>query len=164
MQGYATVLTRPDFSAVVAYVAKLNGITAPAEEVAPVHALPADAARGRSLFSDPLRGFSRCSTCHQAGGIGIAIAPVASVPSDLRNLDMLHVRLAHIDGESFPALVVSQGGRRTSLYDLSVTPPVLRSADSGAVKVGGTAAWRHPLGSYNDAELKLILDFLRAAR
>src|SRR5260370_21359540 len=68
MQAFATLLPRRDLMAVVAYVATLNGIANPnlgrggpvAE--APVRTLPPDAAKGRELFFDAVRGFARCST------------------------------------------------------------------------------------------------------
>jgi len=163
MQGYGTVLTRPEFNAVVAYVASLNGIVPRAGD-APLPALSGDALRGRELFSDPLRGFARCSTCHHVDGVGIAVAPIARVPSDLRNAAATHVQNVSIGSDRFPALVVSQGGRRVSVYDLSVVPPVLRSADANQVNVSGAANWRHSnfAGSYSDAELAQIAAFLRS--
>ncbi len=163
MQAYGTTLTRPDFAAVVGYVAKLNGIESPTGSEAAVRKLSGDAARGKALFSDPLRGFERCSTCHQADGIGIAVAPIGRVPGDLRNVTASHVRQVGLDHENFPGLVVSEGGRRVSAYDLSVVPPVFRSADAGAAKIGEATAWVHPVGPYGDAELKLIAVFLREA-
>ena len=163
MQGYGTILARPDFNAVVAYVASLNGIEARSTEAA-VRPLSGEAARGRDLFSDPLRGFARCSTCHQVDGTGIAVAPIVNVPASLRDISTSHVRIVIEDGDRFPALVVSQGGRRTSLYDLSVLPPVMRTVESSALKVDGAASWRHVLGSYSDGELRAIGAFLRAVR
>lgn len=162
MQGYGTTLTRPEFAAVVAYVAGLNGIAPRASDAAP-KALTGEAARGRELFSDPLRGFARCSTCHQADGLGIAVAPIGRVPADLRSVRESHVRWIHAGDEKFPGVPVSQGGRRVSFYDLSVVPPVLRSFDAGSVKIGEAAAWKHSdaAGSYSEAELRSIAAFLR---
>ncbi len=148
MQGYGTVLARPDFNAVVAYVAKLNGIEPKAAD-APSKKLSAEAARGRELFSDPLRGFARCSTCHAADGLGIAVAPMT-------HSEILTVSL---DGDSFPALIVSRGGRRISLYDLGALPPVLRSADASTVRIGAPVQWKHP--SYNEADMRAVNAFLR---
>src|SRR5262249_37298503 len=81
MPAFANTLSRSDLTAVVAYVASLNGIANPsigggggASGSNPVPAAPkltGDAARGRSLFSDAVRGFGRCSTCHEIGGLGI---------------------------------------------------------------------------------------------
>ena len=167
MQGYGTILARPEFNAVVAYVASLNGIEPRASGVAP-RRLDPEAAKGRELFSDAVRGFGRCSTCHQVDGIGIAVAPIAKVPANvaaLREVVATRVRMAVVDGDRFPALVVSQGGRRTVLYDLTTLPPVLRTVDSGAVRISGGAKWKHAsvLGAYRDPELASILAFLRSA-
>lgn len=162
MQGYGTILARPEFNAVVAYVASLNGIE-PRTTEAPPRTLPPEAARGRELFFDSLRGAGRCGTCHQVDGWGIAVAPIRRAV--VREIAAPDVRMAAIGNDRFPALVVSQGGRRTSLYDLSVVPPVLRMVDSSAVKIEASAAWRHESVTklYSDAELDRIAVFLRAA-
>jgi mono/diheme cytochrome c family protein len=165
MRGYGTVLARPDFNAVVAYVASLNGIEPRATAPEPKsRALSAQAARGRELFFDAVRGVSRCSTCHEADGMGIAVAPIKSLPRDLRAVASDRVRMALIDGDRFPALIVSQGGRRTVVFDLTTLPPVLRTVDAGSLKIDGPAQWRHPTAAYNDSELGSILDFLIATR
>ncbi len=164
MRGYGTVLARPDFNAVVAYVASLNGIepkTTGAE--AKPRALSPQAVRGRDLFFDSVRGVARCSTCHEADGMGIAVAPIKTVPRDLRNLPAPDVRSAEVGGDRFPALIVSQGGRRTVLYDLTTLPPVMRTVEAASLHIDGPAAWRHPTAAYNDSELGSILDFLRSA-
>ncbi len=163
MRGYGTVLARPDFNAVVAYVASLNGIEprAIAAEAKP-RVLSPQAARGRELFFDSVRGVARCSTCHEADGMGIPVAPIKTVPRDLRNLPAPDIRIAVVDGDRFPALLVSQGGRRTVLYDLTTLPPVMRTVDAATLKLDGPAEWRHPTAVYNDSELQSILDFLRA--
>jgi mono/diheme cytochrome c family protein len=164
MRGYGTVLARPDFNAVVAFVASLNGIeprTTGAD--AKPRALSAQAAHGRELFFDAVRGVARCSTCHDVDGMGIAVAPIKTVPRDLHDLPAPDVRSAVVDGDRFPALIVSEGGRRTVLYDLTTLPPVLRSVDAASLKIDGPAAWRHPTAAYNDSELGSILDFLRSA-
>jgi hypothetical protein len=163
MRGYGTVLARPDFNAVVAYVASLNGIEPrPAAPEMKPRALSPQAARGRELFFDSVRGVARCSTCHEADGIGIAVAPIKAVPRDLRAVSTDHIRTAAIDGDGFPALIVTQGGRRTVLYDLTVLPPVLRTVDAASLKIDGPAEWRHPTSAYNDSEHRSILDFLIA--
>ncbi len=161
MQAYGTTLSRPDFAAVVAYVASLNGVKAGVIGGGAPRTLSADAQRGRELFSDPLRGFSRCSTCHEVG-VGIPVAPIGRVPEDLGKITAKNVKTVSIDSDRFPGLVVSQGGRRVSVWDLSAVPPVLRSADSGAVSIGGSVEWPHP-SFYSAAELEKIGTFLRAA-
>src|SRR4030095_14708092 len=92
MQGFAGAMPPADLSAVVAYVASLNGIdgaaTAPAASVDRVARI--DVARGRDLFYDATRGFGRCSTCHEVAGLGIPIAsPIATVPATVAALRSL---------------------------------------------------------------------------
>jgi mono/diheme cytochrome c family protein len=172
MQAFASILPERDLTAVVAYVASLNGITpragrTPAADP-PKPSLPPEAARGRALFFDSTRGLARCSTCHQVDGFGIPVAgPMAKIPGgvpELRELRTPHVRMATLDGESFPALIVTPGSRRTTFYDLTTPPPVLRTVDSSELRIGETAAWSHAivLGSYREEELAAILTFLRA--
>ncbi|HYR90635.1 MAG TPA: c-type cytochrome [Terriglobia bacterium] len=167
MQGFANTLSRPELAAVIAYVASLNGVsnsTAPA--AAPV-AVSGEAARGRELFSDAVRSFGRCSTCHEVNGIGIPVAvPIANVPANVQELRAIapKVSTAALDGQTMPALVVSNGMRSVIFYDLTTPPPVLRTADPAAVKLTDGSSWRHSsvIGSYKDDELGSILTYLRA--
>lgn len=171
MAGFGTALPRADMVAIVAYVANLNGITPsrnPAPEAEPEKTLPPDAARGRELFFDSVRGFSRCSTCHQVDGQGIPVAsPIAKIPagvSELRRLATPDVRTATVAGESFPVIVVGQASKQTKVYDLTSPPPVLRTFAPSAVTVKNGSEWRHEsvLGSYSDSDLQATLVFLRA--
>jgi mono/diheme cytochrome c family protein len=172
MAAFTGSLSRLELAAVVAYVATLNGIANPVVNLSgaasPGPALSAEATRGRELFSDSVRGFARCSTCHEVNGLGIAVAtPLEKVPADvraLRGLTTPQMRTATLDGESMPALVLNQGKQRTVFYDLTSSPPVLRTADPAAVKIAEGSGWRHAsaIGAYDDAELDSILAFLRA--
>jgi hypothetical protein len=124
--------------------------------------------RGRDLFRDTTRSFGRCATCHEVGGIGISVAtPIALVPADaraLRNLATPQVRTAVIDGDSMPALVISEGKRRTIIYDLTSAPPVLRTLDPATVRITEGSAWKHAsmMTSHNHVELAEILAYLNA--
>jgi mono/diheme cytochrome c family protein len=167
MNGYGTTLARPEFNAVVAYVMSLNGIE-PRISAPQPRTLAPEAAQGRELFSDSVRGFARCSTCHQVDGLGVAVAPIVNVPASaaaLRQIAPTQVRMAGVESERVPILVVSRGGRHIVLYDLTAIPPVLRTVDSRLLRstVGGSM-WKHAsvLGSYSDQQLELILAFLRA--
>jgi mono/diheme cytochrome c family protein len=176
MPAFGTTLSRPDLGAVIAYVASLNGIANPSINLGPgpgavgpaEPALPAEAERGRALFFDALRGFGRCSTCHEVNGVGISVTtPIAKIPADAAALLALatpEVRTATVDGEAMPALIVSQGKTRALFYDLTSAPPVLRTVGPGALKVAEGSAWRHAsvIGAYSDAELASTLAFLRA--
>jgi mono/diheme cytochrome c family protein len=176
MPAFGATLSRPDLAAVVAYLATLNGIANPAINLGPgpgaagppeAAPLSTAAEHGRALFFDAVRGFGRCSTCHEVNGIGIPVAtPMAKIPADaaaLRALATPEVRTATADGESMPALVVSLGKTRALFYDLTSAPPVLRTVDPATVKVAEGSAWRHStvIGAYNDNELASILVYLR---
>ncbi len=171
MPAFGSVLPREQLIAVIAYVDSLNGITPrnPAPEAEPEKKLPPEAARGRELFFDSLRGFGRCSTCHQMDGFGVPVAsPIAIIPADaaaLRRLATPHVETATVAGESFAALVVSQGKNQTKLYDLTAPPPVLRSLAPASVTLKQASDWQHAsvLSMYSDAELQAILAYVRAA-
>jgi len=131
--------------------------------------LPPEAARGRELFFDSLRGFGRCSTCHQVDGFGVPVAsPIAIIPADaaaLRRLATPHVETAMVAGESFPALVVSRRKNQTKLYDLTAPPPVLRTLAPASVTLKQASDWQHArvLSTYSDAELQAILAYVRTA-
>lgn len=178
MPAFGTTLSRADLVAVITYVANLNGITNPTVNLGPggpgpsgpaEPALSPEAERGRALFFDAVRGFGRCSTCHEVNGVGISVAtPISQIPADvaaLRALATSGVRTATVGGEAMPALIVSQTKTHAQFYDLTSAPPVLRTVDPGALKVTEGSAWRHAsvIGAYNDAELASILAFLREA-
>jgi mono/diheme cytochrome c family protein len=170
MAAFGGSLSRQELEAVVDYVAGLNGIASnPAKPAAAPTALPQEAATGRELFSDALRGFGRCSTCHEVNGIGIAVAPpIGKIPPDvqaLRKLETPAVRTATLDKRAMPGLPVSNGRRATIFYDLTTSPPVLRTAEPGNVAWADGASWRHSsvITSYTDGELGSILSYLRSA-
>ncbi len=177
MPAFGATLSRADLMAVVAYVATLNGIANPTINLGPGPGavgppeppLSPEAERGHALFYDAVRGFGRCSTCHEVNGMGIPVTtPIASIPANaaaLRALATPDVRTATVDGEAMPALIVSQGKTRALFYDLTSAPPVLRTVDPNALKVAEGGAWRHVsvIGGYNDAELASVLAFLREA-
>ena len=173
MPAFGTTLPRADVAAVVAYVASLNGIANPVANGGPPAAstakLTGDAARGRALFSDAVRGFGRCSTCHEIGGLGIAVAtPIAKVPADAAALKALatpQVSTATLGAESIPVLLVGKKANAVMFYDLTTPPPVLRTEAPASVQTRDGSTWRHAsaIGSYSDAELAAILAYLRTA-
>jgi mono/diheme cytochrome c family protein len=176
MPAFTGSLSRSDLNAVVAYVAKLNGIVysraGSTESVTGIGVQPSlspEARKGRDLFSDELRGFGRCSTCHEVNAIGIPVAaPIARVPAsvrDLRELATPSVRTAIAGNQTMPALVINDGARAKVFYDLTTAPPVLHTAQPGVVTLREGSDWRHAsaLGSYSDTELGSILEYLRSA-
>jgi mono/diheme cytochrome c family protein len=170
MMAFTGRLSPAELNAVVAYVAGLNGVAAPTTADSPsvAPALTGDAARGSRLFREALRGFERCSTCHEVGGFGMPVAaPITKVPAtaaQLRSLATPNVKTGVADGESMPVLVLSNGRQSTVFYDLTSLPPVQRSVESNAVKFTEGSAWRHAsvTKAYTDAEVESILSYLRA--
>jgi mono/diheme cytochrome c family protein len=177
MPAFGATLSRADLVAVITYVAGLNGIANPTINLGPPGPgaagpaeapLPPDAEHGRALFFDAVRSFGRCSTCHEVNGVGIPVAtPIATVPANvaaLRSLATPAVRTATVDGESMPALIVSQTKTHALFYDLTSAPPVLRTVAPESLKVAEGTTWRHSsvIGAYNDAELGSMLTYLKA--
>ncbi len=167
MPAFGNTLSRSDLTVVAAYVASLNGAVAAVSDKAP--ALSPEATRGRELFSEAARSFGRCATCHEVNGIGIPVAsPIAAVPANVAALRALATPLvgtATSEGETMPALVISEAKRGTILYDVTSSPPVERFLEPGTVKVSAGSNWKHAstISSYNDAELSAILAYLRTA-
>jgi len=178
MLPFGSSLPRAEIVAVVAYVASLNGITNPDLTFkAPLGeqpefgsegvAVPPRAVPGRTLFFDAVRGFGKCATCHEMTGMGVPVTTaISKVPADVRALRALaspDVKIATVDGDAMPALVVSQGKQRTVFYDLTSVPPVLRTVDASSVAISSGSTWNHAsvISSYNDADLSTILEFLR---
>ena len=176
MPAFTGSLSRSEINAVVAYVAKLNGVvyspagsTEGSAGTGVQASLSPEAGKGRDLFSDELRGFGRCSTCHEVNAIGIPVAtPMALVPASvqaLRELATPSVRTAIVGNQTMPALVINDGTRAKMFYDLTTPPPVLHTAQPGTVAWRDGSDWRHTsvLGSYSDTELGSILEYLRSA-
>jgi mono/diheme cytochrome c family protein len=173
MASFATTLSRADLVAVVAYVAMLNGVADPKiasddnDTAGPK--LTGEAARGAQLFTEAVRGFGRCSTCHEVNGFGVSVAaPIQQAPASVAALKALptpNVKTGTIGSESMPVLVLSEGKQNTLFYDLTSAPPVERNVQPGSVKFTDGSTWRHSsaIGAYNDAELGAILTYLRAA-
>jgi mono/diheme cytochrome c family protein len=175
MVSFTTRLSPPDLVAVIAYVTTLNGVANPdvsmdgtGQPASTRPTLTGEAARGGRLFSEAVRSFGRCSTCHEVGGFGIPVAaPMAKVPgsaAELKALATPDVKTGAMGGETMPVLVLKQGKQGAVFYDLTSAPPVQRNAEPGSVKFTDGSSWRHStvIGAYNDSELAAILDYLRA--
>jgi mono/diheme cytochrome c family protein len=173
MAAFGPSLPPQDLTAIVAYVARLNGIANPSvgRGAAPAAAAPklaAEAARGRDLFTDAVRGFGRCSTCHEEGGYGIPVAPpIFNIPANAAALKALatpRVVTATVNGEAMPALPVAVKSDTAVFYDLTIPPPVRRTVPPAQFQTREGSDWRHAsvIGEYSDAELNAILAYLRA--
>jgi mono/diheme cytochrome c family protein len=176
MPGFKT-MAAADLTAVITYVFNISGGSPGSAAAAPIFTPsteplkfpgPAEAKKGKDLFFDASRG-ARCGTCHIAEDWGTAVGPnlVAKPPAsaaDVRNAKASNVRLAvTASGERFPALPVDRKATGVSVYDLTGTPPVLRSFTPAELKLQEGAAWTHSaaIASYKDAELASIVAYLK---
>ena len=182
MPAWKDRLKDDDIRAVVEYVSSLATSTDPAPPANPMPAGigpattpgfkgPAAAARGYELFSDPAR--TNCGVCHAVGGRGIAIGPDLTAGKSSEMLSEIgatrsqHVVTAKLkSGEGFPALLVEQNAQEIRLYDLTLTPPVMRTLlRAEVVSLDPQASWRHSdfVKDYSGAELEEIAVYLRWA-
>jgi len=168
MPSFARELSSAEIAAVVVYVASLNGTAGAANTTSTrTKSASAEAQAGEHLFRDPLRGFGRCSTCHSVERYGIPIAPlIRHVPASLADFKALispTARLATVDGESIPVLLLAAGKSNTMFYDLSVLPPVQRVVASSEFRMSANVTWDHSsvVHAYNDADLGAVLAYLR---
>ncbi len=183
MPGWKDLLSEGDLSAVIAYVMSLEHADEAGFAEVPMppgvgpaayvdFPGPAQARRGRDLFFDATRGI-QCSTCHSAGGRGIAVGPDLAGPtvadqdrflSLVRASRSRHVLTATLKDQGvFPALRFEQHKGWIKLYDLTSAPPVLRTfVASTIVSLVNTQAWSHEsmARDYKDEELKAIVEFL----
>jgi len=185
MPAWKGRLKDDDIRAVVEYVASLATATEAAPPANPMPpgvgpaSLPAfsgppQAARGQALFSDPTR--ENCGICHAVGGRGIAIGPDltappakshAELPERIHATQARHVLKAKLQtGAEFAALLVSENEIEVRLYDLTETPPVLRTfARQQILSLAQNDAWRHAdfVKDYSRADLEDVVAYLRWA-
>src|SRR5271166_3136300 len=140
------------------------------------NALPAQVQRGRELFIKTTKGIP-CGTCHSLAGVGTAVGPdlrtLASAVSPGALVQAMHMTMtAYVqeaklaDGSKFPAMLKGKQGDRMELWDLSQTPPVLRTlAAKDVVSMEANTTWKHPPASaeYTTQEVADIVGFLKWA-
>ena len=187
MPGWKDRLSEQDLGAVIAYVMSLEHAD---EAGLPEYPMPpgvgpaayvdfpgpAEAKQGRDWFFDATREL-RCSTCHSAGGRGIAVGPEltgSSLEDQGRFLSRVrasrsqHVLTATLKDKSvFPALRFEQKEGWVKLYDLTSAPPVLRSFEASAIaSLVNAKDWSHQsvTQDYEDDEIKTIVKYLAWAR
>ncbi|HUA18506.1 MAG TPA: c-type cytochrome [Bryobacteraceae bacterium] len=131
--------------------------------------------RGRELFMNSPRG-TACKTCHQVAGLGTAIAPdmtaMASYGSIHSLVMTMHMKMTDnvlrfkTSAGNFPGIVKLQNGALIEVYDLSKTPPVLRTLNRmQIISMDRDDQWKHPpaTANYSQQELADIIAFLRWA-
>lgn len=186
MPSWKGRLREEEITAVVAYVASLATATsdAPPPNAMPPGVGPAtiaafrgpeQAGRGHRLFFEPERE-GACGACHALGGRGIAVGPDLSnlgsksardMASAIRSNHSRHVLTATLNhGEVFPALRAEQAEKWIKLYDLSVTPPVLRTLERPEiVSLHENTDWSHAgvVKDYRPEQLADIIAYIRWA-
>ena len=169
MAGWKDTLSSSDLAAVIDYVWGLQRSAASARE-----ALDPDRPwlkhAGRELFFDTNR-IAPCGSCHDFDGLGLAVTPAfKAVPpasvSQLRTLKSDNVRtIRPRAGEPFIGVAAPSKAGLPRWYDLSAELPVLRTFERPAENSGPASSWSHGdgIGTYSDAELETVLEFLREA-
>lgn len=137
---------------------------------------PAQAQRGRELFEKSSKG-TACATCHQLKGVGTAVGPdltkLASVVGShglVKTIQMQSTEYVQevktSDGKTFPGIQKQKQGEELQIWDLSQTPPTLRTLASKEVaSMSREAKWKHPPTSagYTSQELADIIGYLKWA-
>ncbi len=132
--------------------------------------------RGRKLFEKSHKSLP-CATCHSLDGIGREVAPdlrrlgAIVTPSDLmrtinmqRTVFVQEVRTSK--GMVFPGIQRSIKGDMMSIWDLGLTPPMLRELKSAeVVSMRENVKWGHPPAEadYSAQELADIIGFIKFA-
>jgi mono/diheme cytochrome c family protein len=115
-------------------------------------ALPPQIERGQTLFMDAAKG---CSSCHALKGQGTAVGPDLKIISQMapRAIVMMmkgtltqYVQTVKLKtGEPFPAMPGKKDDKTVAFYDLSKTPPELRTVDKADVEsMRNNETWKHP--------------------
>jgi mono/diheme cytochrome c family protein len=154
--------------ALIAYISRIATVSGPVASVTPAPEATS-ASPGKALFFDAARG-TRCSTCHEAEGAGLSIAP--AIPKDATVATVRSKRVKRVrrfilaSGESFPALVHSDDKGITKAFDLTTPPPVLRTFREGEIASWEEEReWSHAGATrgYTDAEIKAVLEYVTSA-
>ena len=188
MPSFKGSLSPHEIDMVVDYVMSLSpnnhnagGPAAPAPASAPPPApLSAQAQAGRAIFFDLARAGS-CAACHsyqeEGGPIGTDLSGIAKrTPQEIYqsivnpksgNPDYAMIRVGGRDGKMIAGVLKQRTDKFVQLYDLSSTPPVLRSFyPAEGMKEGypgDIPAYKHDLAGYSKDELASLIAFLKSA-
>lgn len=129
--------------------------------------------RGEVLFVDNSRG---CATCHALKGHGTAVGPdltvigrltPAAIVTAVRSSMTQYVQQVKLkSGASFPGMPAGEDEKAVRFYDLSTTPPELRTIDRSEMNSAGPQdKWKHPplAGGYTAQQMADIIGYIRFA-
>jgi len=138
---------------------------------APTAAVQQQVQRGETLFFESSRG---CATCHALKNRGTAIGPDLSVIGRLspqaivtaiRSSVTQYVQEVRLKAAPpFPGMPAGEDEKTVRFYDLSKTPPELRTVDrSELASTVSQQKWKHPpsVSDYTSAQLADIICYLR---
>jgi putative heme-binding domain-containing protein len=131
--------------------------------------------RGHDLFVKSSKG-TPCVTCHRLAGEGTAVGPdlttmasMGTVHSIVMTMHMTmtnYVQAFKTANGVFPGMLKEKQGDESQIWDLSATPPVLRTlASKQILSAERDDKWKHPPASvdYTSQELADLVGFLRWA-
>ena len=178
MPGWKGRLNSKEIEAVVDYIMSLANAGGEVSGSQPVAAdvlqarvaqVPAAVEAGRELFFDAAKS-SRCSVCHRLAGVGLAIGPDltkwrgSKLANVLRNVKPKNVSAVKMkDGEILTAVIAERTKQVVRMYDMTATPPVLRSfsaAEVGAITPARQWAHTGALKDYKGTDLEAIGKYL----
>ncbi len=144
---------------------------APASDAKP----PAQAARGQAMFFDE-NVVMRCGGCHSLAGKGTAVGPDISrlarlnaraIAMAIRATRTQYVQVIKLKaGGEFPGMPAAKDTGTLRYYDVSSTPPALRTLEQKDVaSIGDNATWKHPPESagYTAQQLADVIAYIKWA-
>lgn len=136
---------------------------------------PSQAARGQAMFFDE-NVVMHCGVCHSLGGKGTAVGPDISrlarlnaraIVMAIRATRTQYVQAIKLKaGGEFPGMPAAKDNKALRYYDVSSTPPVLRTLEQKDVaSVGDNATWKHPPESagYTAQQLADVIAYIKWA-
>lgn len=136
---------------------------------------PAQAARGQAMFFDE-NVVMHCGGCHSLAGKGTAVGPDISrlarlnaraIVMAIRATRTQYVQAIKLKaGGEFPGMPAAKDNGTLRYYDLSSTPPVLRTLEQKDVaSIGDNATWKHPpeSGGYTAQQLADVIAYIKWA-
>jgi cytochrome c553 len=140
---------------------------------------PAQAARGQAFFFDETAA-RHCGSCHALAHKGTAVGPdltrlarlnARAIVSAIRATRTQYVQNIKLkDGTEFPGMPAAKPGAKddagAQYYDLSATPPALRTvASKDLAAVADNSSWKHPPESagYTAPQLADVIAYIKWA-
>lgn len=186
MPSFRDSLSAAEVEVIVKYVMSLSpndheqnsGTTAMAAISTPAP-LSEQASRGADIFFDQTRS-AACAFCHSYGGKGGLVGPdlfavAAQTPAAIyqsivspasATVGFVGIAVTGKDGRRVVGIKHDQDDRQVGIFDLSSTPPVLRTfyiADGVTTEIATGPLYRHDVSGYSKNEIADLIAFLKSA-